>query len=417
MKPLFSSLGSNYSFVQVLQSFEGLVLSRLFPGSLVKKFADTKTFFDATFGGETFFFYKGRDAIECALRAYHIGRGDGVITQAFSCYAVEEAILRLGAEPVYADIGANSVNLSLTTIKQAYEQSEVAVKAVIIQYSLGSVPDVQKIAAWCKKNKLVLIEDVAQGYGGVTKDEQLVGTIGDVTVFSFGRDKVLDAVTGGACCFRTTPYKQLKEITVWYSKLHVVVGTGELLRQHLYPFFTWMVRSTFTWGFSLLTLGKVLAFLLKKFGIIRSPLYSSSTKASLFPHSFLPLVIASITGVDQQLAHRKKIMAVYQAAFGDSAATVASAELDDGSGLRYPIIVKDPDLVAKKVRAQRIYIADRWYRAAVDCSTEKCSSVYKKGSAARAENLAAHVLTLPTHHGIAVADAKRIVTEIQAAHS
>lgn len=417
MKPLFSSLGSNYSFSDALLSIEGVFVARFFPGALARKYADIKTFFDATYGGETYFFYKGRDAIECALRAYDIARNDGVITQAFACYAVEEAITRVGAVPVYADIAEHSANLSLQTIKVAHAAASVPIKAVIIQYSLGSIPDAKKIATWCKKNDIVLIEDVAQGYGGETEDKDLVGTLGDVTVFSFGRDKVLDAVTGGACCFRTATYKQLTSISNWYATLHVQARSSEVFSQHLYPLLTWKIRTTFTWGISVLTVGKVLAFLSRKLGVIRTPLYASTTKASLLPHSFLPLLAKSINSVEEQLAHRKTIVKIYDDAFGGTAATIARDEVMNGSGLRYPIIVKDPEKVARAVRAQRIYISDRWYRAAVDCSSEECNSQYKKGSAARAESLAQHVLTLPTHLGISVEDAHRIVESIKAVHS
>lgn len=416
MKPIFSSLGSNYTFTDVILSLLGVVQSRFSPGSLSEKFSQMKVFFDSTFKGETYFFYKGRDAIECALRAYSIGAGDGVLTQAFSCYAVEEAICRTGAVPVYVDIASSSANFSVETLRVAHTQSTIPIKAVIIQYSLGSVPDTAAIISWCKKHKIVVIEDVAQGYGGSTVEDEHVGTLGDVTCFSFGRDKILDAVTGGACCFRTLSHTQSKEIAAWYAKLHVTASTAALVSDHLYPLLTWCARSTFTWGVGFLTLGKVLLFLSKKVGLLHSPLFVSTTKASLLPHSFVPLLIHRLAHVDTQLEHRHQIALEYHKAFGNSAVSLSEDELLPGSLLRYLIVVKNPDEITKKVKKSHIFITDRWYRQAVDCSTLDCRSMYKAGSCENAERLAAHSITLPTHRGISLEDARRIITALQVAH-
>jgi len=416
MKPIFSSLGSNYTFTDSLISFQGLVQARLSQSYLSQQFSQLKVYFDSTFKGDTYFFYKGRDAIECALNAFSIGRGDGVITQAFSCFAVEEGILRTGATPVYADIADSSANLSLETVQVAFKTSAVPVKAVLVQYSLGSVPDIQKIALWCKKQKLVLIEDLAQGYGAVTEKGDPVGTIGDATIFSFGRDKILDAVTGGACCVRTYTHEQKKHVAQWYATLQVSAGQSAIIREHLYPVLTWIIRTTFSWGFSVLTLGKFLAFVGKKIGLIQSPLFVATTKASLLPHSFVPLIVYRLEHVDTQLAHREEIAQIYHKAFGGSAATLSEDELMSGSLLRYPILVRNPDTIAKMLKRKNIFISDRWYRKAVDCSTLKCNSMYTHGSAANAEKLAAHIITLPTHLNIESGDAERIIASIKAAH-
>jgi len=87
-----------------------------------------------------------------------------------------------------------------------------------------------------------------------------------------------------------------------------------------------------------------------------------------------------------------------------------------GSLLRYPILVRNPDTIAKMLKRKNIFISDRWYRKAVDCSTLKCNSMYTHGSAANAEKLAAHIITLPTHLNIESGDAERIIASIKAAH-
>lgn len=417
MKPIFSSLGSNYTYTDVVVSLKGLLLSHVAPKLLSTEFTQLQVFFDSTFKGQTYFFYKGRDAIECALRAYSIERGAGVLTQAFSCYAIEEAISRTGATPVYVDVAEKSVNFGIEEIKTAYRCSTVPIKAVILQYSLGSVPDVSTIIAWCRKQHILVIEDVAQGYGGKTAEGLQVGQLGDVTCFSFGRDKIVDAVAGGACCFRSLTSSQQKKISAWYRDLHMVIPLRTRCIEHLYPLVTWCVRTTFSWGVGFFSIGKVLLFLAKKLGLICSPLFVSTTRASVLPLSLVPLLAHRLAHVEAQLAHRKRIVGVYQEVFGNSAAVLSDHEVVLGSALRYPIIVKDPDHLAKKLKTKHIYITDRWYRAPVDCSTLKCTTVYTAQSCPNAEERAAHVITLPTHQGIRFEDAQRITKEIKALHT
>lgn len=417
MRPVFSSLGSNYTAADSWYSLAGLFLSRFFPTLVTQQYSQIKTYFDATYEGETFFFYKGRDAIECALRASEVSSNDAVITQAFACYAVEEAIHRSGAEVVYADIAEKTSNLSLETIKAAQKQSSKPVKAVIVQYSLGCSLDTEAIAQWCKHNDIILIEDLAQGLGAKTFSGNEAGMVGDITIFSFGRDKMLDSVTGGACCLRTQSQREITKTAKWYATLEKPAVSMALTIQHLYPLVTICIRGSFRWGIGPVTVGKVLAFLAKKIGLLPTPLHAETSSASLFPLSFTLLLAHQIDGLEASLAHRRKIAQLYNQAFGNSAATFNQSVLEEGSYLRYPILVSNPTLIASKLAKRHIYVSDRWYRAAVDCSTLQCSSSYERGSAHRAERLAQRVLNLPTHRYITVEGAEQIVAAVQAAHS
>ena len=412
MKPIFGSLGSNYSWNDAAVSLGGLVQRYLAPRQLQSLHRAVCTQLSDEFGGTTFLFYKGRDAIECALRAYGVSASDSVITQAFACYAVEEGIARSGAVSVYADIQKGSLNLSVETIAAAAAAAIHPVKAVVVQYSLGSLPDIKAIAAWCSARNIVLIEDLAQSYGAVTAEGKKLGMYGDVVVCSFGRDKIVDAVSGGACTFRTLPKKKLEHISSWYSQLQTNLSASVVLRDHFYPALTVLIRATATWGVRKVTLGSLLTFCAKKAGLMRSPLYAPTASATALPVSYLPLLQRALNGVSSQLEHRKQRAEEY-AAFFSKESLVLTKEVLQGSALRYPVFVENPEKASELLKKQAIHLTDRWYRAAVDCSTVQCSTVYTAGTAPNAEEAAKHVLTLPTHRGISSEDVQRISTMLQ----
>lgn len=417
MKPIFSSLGSNYSFSDGVRAVYGLFASYLTPATLEKDLQQLQERMNTLYSGTTFFFYKGRDAIECALRAFSITEGDVVITQAFTCYAIEEAIMRTGAQPVYIDIAEKGFNLELAGIQKAVKKHGSRAKAVIVQYSLGTSLQTEKIKDYCSKHGIVLIEDLAQGYGATTTEGRAAGSIGDAVIFSFGRDKCIDAVSGGACCLREVTDTQLQQTAAWYSSLDVYPSFGTKLSDALYPFEMWFIRTTLFWGVGPLTVGKLLLFLGKKTKLFTSPLKSPTTHSTLLPLHLVPLLSEQLASFAEQLKHRKKIQAVYDTAFASTAATLHLPGYPSSSGLKYPLIVADPDDLAKKLKKYGIFIADRWYRAAVDCSTLACDSVYSTGTAPNAEKRATQVISLPTHKNIGTQDAERLVEAIQKAHS
>ena len=418
MKPLFSSLGSNYSLVDSVQAIHGLVGSFLFPQILAAQLQDLKQDFDKRFSGETFFFYKGRDAIEATLRAYGIGSGDVVLTQAFTCYALEEAILRTGAQPLYVDIGSDGVNLTAQTLQKSFQDhSNQNPKAVIVQYSLGTMAEIEKIRAFCDAHSLLLIEDLAQGFGGQTESGAPVGQYGDAVIFSFGRDKIIDAVSGGACCFRKLTKTQRSRLGAWMDSLSEAVPMKVQIRELVYPLYTLIMRKTWNCGVGPITVGKVLLFLGKKTHFLQSPLLVTTQKAVPLPLSYVPLLRTQYSSVESELQHRKAIVSVYQERFGTTAATFSSSTLDQGSGLRYPVLVKNPSQVAKRLQNDEVYLTDRWYREAVDCGTLGCKSLYRLTTAPQAEHVAEHVLTLPTHRTISQQDAYRIIELIETAQS
>lgn len=364
-------------------------------------FQTVKHHFEGEFGGKALFFLKGRDAIEVALHQLGIGAGKIVFTQAFSCIALEQAILRAGATPYYVDVAEGQVNMSVETLEKATEQ--VSPSAIIVQHSLGIPADIAEIKQWCVQNNVLLIEDLAQSYGGNALDGSKLGAYADVVVISFGRDKVLDSLIGGAVIFKA-------EVSFQYHVHAHHISDFSVLRKFIYPVFTKKIRELTPSKTAqvLYQLGKVLK-------ILYSPIQSELDGVGSFPHEFSPLLQYQIRHHDENIAHRRKIAEKYIELLSEHEGIFPFTieQMLTGSCLRFPILVQQPDLVVKALQAKQIFISDRWYRSAVDSGSLHYQTIYQQGTCPNAEFLASYVINLPTHRAINPEIAIRICQEVK----
>src|SRR5579859_7971278 len=351
-KPIFHSLGSNYSL-----SFAVLALRQLFGSSAVAT-SKLKEKLESRYEGEAFLFYKGRDSIEFALRYFGIGEGDEVITQAFTCFAIEEAILRAGARPLYADLAKNQLNPSIQTLQHAFKLASKP-KAILIQHTLGYPATIKEIAEWAHAQNLIVIEDVAQSFGASDTDGVEVGTYADVVICSFGRDKIVDAVSGGATIIKTRHIKKslLNKLHAQPGIFHVHgrVPFGIVARDMVYPFFTWMIRRTHQWG-----LGKVIFRLGRMTHILTSPIASPTSQTTSMPAADAVLVLSQLRNLPKQLEHRRALAQIYAPLLKNA------VDIEHGVSLRFPLVVSDPTKLIRTFVREHIYLSDRWYRTPVD---------------------------------------------------
>ena len=131
----------------------------------------------------------GMDAIEIALRALDIGRGDEVITTPMTAFATVLAILRAGATPVLADIDLNSALLSLASAERCISPRT---KAVLLVHLYGQVRGMDAWSAFCNKHGIALVEDCAQAHLA-TWQGKVAGSFGAAGAYSFYPTKNLGA--------------------------------------------------------------------------------------------------------------------------------------------------------------------------------------------------------------------------------
>lgn len=134
----------------------------------------------------------GSGALFCALAGIGVGPGDEVILPAFSWYACYNAIVCLGALPVFAD-SDTSLNLDPDRVK---EKLTPRTKAVMVVHYQGAASRLDELVALCEAHDLALIEDCAQAMGASFQGRKL-GTHGAVATFSLQGNKILTAGEGG----------------------------------------------------------------------------------------------------------------------------------------------------------------------------------------------------------------------------
>ena len=159
---------------------------------------ELKKYLEKRYSGEAILCKNGRSALALALKAY-FKPGDAVIVNGFTCYAVHEAVKAAGLKPVWADISKDDLNLNLNLVSSVRDKPS----GIIIQNTLGNPIDIKAVEKFAKKHNLVIIEDLAHCAGVRYADGREAGTVGAACALSFGKDKSIDTVSGGAVVLRT----------------------------------------------------------------------------------------------------------------------------------------------------------------------------------------------------------------------
>jgi dTDP-4-amino-4,6-dideoxygalactose transaminase len=133
----------------------------------------------------------GTLALDVALKALGIGPGDEVVVTPRTFIASISCVVNAGATPVFADVEADSGNISAETIRRVLTPRT---KAVICVHLAGWPCGMDEIMALAAEHGLKVIEDCAQAHGARYKGRS-VGTIGHVGAWSFCQDKIM--TTGG----------------------------------------------------------------------------------------------------------------------------------------------------------------------------------------------------------------------------
>ncbi|MBK9487116.1 MAG: DegT/DnrJ/EryC1/StrS family aminotransferase [Chitinophagaceae bacterium] len=134
----------------------------------------------------------GTAALTTAMSALGIGYGDEVILPSFTFVASFEAVLSVGAIPVFVDID-DTLTLDPEAVRNALTQKT---KCIMPVHMCGSMADMDALQSICKEHHLILLEDACQSIGGTYKGKKL-GTIGDAGTFSFDFVKTITCAEGG----------------------------------------------------------------------------------------------------------------------------------------------------------------------------------------------------------------------------
>lgn len=143
--------------------------------------------------GKCIAFATGRMGFFSLMQEIGIKQGDQVILQSSTCSVMVNAVLRIGAIPIYSDISNNTFSSSLNDIKKVLTNKT---KLIVSQHSFGIPCDIEPIAYFAKKNNMFLLEDCALTVGSSIKGK-ICGNFGNAALFSTDHSKPINTISGG----------------------------------------------------------------------------------------------------------------------------------------------------------------------------------------------------------------------------
>jgi perosamine synthetase len=298
---------------------------------------------------QVFPYWKGRVGLYALLKAMQIGNGDEVIIPAFTCVVVPNAIIYLGAKPIYVDVNKETYN---TTIDKIKEKTTDKTKCILIQNTFGLSTQVEEIIVFAKSKNIPTIEDCTHGFGG-TYNGQPNGTFADASFFSTQWNKPFSTGIGGFVYVKNTNY---------LSKL-IDVNKGLITPSFKEKFILSSLikaRKLLLNPFTYSTLLKLYRFL-SKIGLVVGSSSKEEIEGIEIPDGYFKgfsvvqakAGLKKIKKLDQVIENRIANAKKYSKFLESEGRTFVSQSLEENhSFLKYPILVKDREkfkLLAEKV--------------------------------------------------------------------
>lgn len=377
-------------------------------------------------GKRVYAFDSARSALFAILKSLQIEKGDEVLLQAFTCVALPNPILWAGAKPIYVDIDLENLNIDIDDLERKITPNS---KAVVIQYTFGIAPDLERIKNLCEKYNLYLIEDNCHNFGQkfkVSGIEYKAGTFGDASIISFGQEKVVSATRGGFAYIRNDKAEERLKIIHQNLKSPRI---RDILRGILNPI-VWKFREA-SGLFGELVYRLFVAIKLQELGLTKEEL--KGKKADHLPYSmpnsnailgnfqfkkleqFIEYRKNNAENYYQQLKQGKGISFLSNNDFKRSIEGLKIVDPKIASKFASPMWLRFPGAVenAEKVRLyaeSKGIILGNWYTNPIHCKGVDMSALnYKEGSCPKVEWLVKRSINLPTHVGIGNEEIKKII--------
>lgn len=160
-------------------------------GAFVEKFE--ATFAESVSRNKGIAVSSGTAAIDIAIKALGISKGDEVIIPSFTIISCMSQILLVGAIPIFVDCDPTTWNMNVNHIENKITSKT---KAIMMVHIYGLPVDVDPILCIAKKYGLKIIEDAAEMHGQTYNGHQC-GSFGDISTFSFYANKHITTGEGG----------------------------------------------------------------------------------------------------------------------------------------------------------------------------------------------------------------------------
>lgn len=360
---------------------------------------------EALFKTKVFPLNGGRSALYVGLKSLGIGSGDEVILQAYTCNAVPNSILWTGATPVYADIEEETLNLGLGDFEKKITERS---KAVIVQHTFGNPAKIKDILRLAEKHRLKVIEDCAHSLG-VRTEGKLVGTFGDLGVLSFGREKIISALSGGALLVNDPDLIPKVEEQVKTLK----PLSKRRITQELANFFAWrtVFRPIYTreWGH------KFVRFLYQ-FDLVNVVTAAKELVGqkpgwypSLMPNIFAHIALIELDKFVECNLRRNQIASSYFEKITNKEVKIIK---NDGVYLRVVGLHQKAPRILEEAAKLKLQFGN-WYDAVVYPDSVQLSRLgYKSGSCPVAEKTALQTFNLPNYIGMTDKEVEKVASFI-----
>lgn len=334
-----------------------------------------------------------------------IGDGDQVVTQAFTCVAVPEAIMTSGARPVYVDIEPSGFNMDAGDLDRKITPQT---KAIIVQHTYGIPANMGKLTSIANKANIPIIEDCCHTLVSSFK-KNLVGSFGVGSFYSFEWGKPIVAGIGGSAIVNDSNLNEKIQSQYGHYRFPSTVKLLRLQLQYfgfkiLYrPCLYWPVRNIF--------------HILGSIGAAESnynPMEASQVAEDFYLKMPKPLrrrMARKLYDLDVLTRHSHWASNEYRSRIESRQVRHPDISPDcDTVFARYPLLANDKDMLLEQAKKAKVELAD-WYSTPVHPLTGKDLELiqYKAGSCPNAERRCRHVVTLPTHMAVKKKDVERIV--------
>lgn len=304
----------------------------------------------------------GTDSLEIALRALGIGPGDEVITVPFTWISTAEAVLLVGARPVFVDIEPATYNIAVDQVEAAITPRTRALMPVSL---FGQMPDFERLNTLAARHGLAVIEDAAQSFGAT----QLGRRSGGVTTI------------GSTSFFPAKPLGCYGEGGALFTADGALAEAMRAIRTH---------------------------------GGIRRHEHGRLGRNGRFDTLQAAVLLAKLPHLDDEMAARTRIAARYDAALAGVCVTPAVAPGNTHVYAQYTLRVPGRDAVAARLREAGIPTG-LYYPKCLHEQPVFAGLGYRPGDFPVAEQAAREVLSLPMHPFLSAEDQDRVVEALKSA--
>ncbi|MDE6530147.1 MAG: UDP-4-amino-4,6-dideoxy-N-acetyl-beta-L-altrosamine transaminase [Lachnospiraceae bacterium] len=321
----------------------------------------------------------GTAALHCACIAAGIGPGDEVITTPITFAASANCVLYCGATPVFADIDPDTYNISPKSIREHITEKTKAVVAVDFT---GQVVEIEEIRKICDEYHLLFIEDAAHSIGS-SYDGKMVGSLADITTFSFHPVKTVTGGEGGAVL---TSRKDLYD-KIYLAHVHGITHDAEQM----------MEDHPEGWYYEQISLGY-------------------NYRLTDFQSA---LVLSQLSKIERFKARRRQIVNRYNEAFAGIPQLIVQKEIPQSDTCRHLYILRLAldrlkcsrleffnALAAENVQPQVHYVPVYWFP-----HYQKLG--FRKGSCPVAEKVYEGIMSLPLYPAMTDQDVEDVIRAVK----